>query len=94
MLDNIFYAKLLYFQQFNNFLWCILCEILASEVVFELDFSLGDIRHFLSLDFFPVFDNFINFEKIFLGMRANLGSGPCQDLVFYFFPVLAVTNNC
>ncbi len=76
LFDDLFDANFLNFQKFDDFSWGVGCEGVASEVFFELELGVGNVGHFLSLDFFSVFDDFVNLEEVFLGVRTDLGTSP------------------
>ena len=60
LFDNILDANFLNFQKFDDFFGGVGCEAIASKVFFEFELGVGDVWHFLSLDFFSVFDDFVN----------------------------------
>ena len=76
LFDDLFDANFLNFQKFDDFSWGVGCEGVASEVFFEFELGVGNVGHFLSLDFFSVFDDFVNLEEVFLGVRTYLGTSP------------------
>jgi hypothetical protein len=76
LFDDLLDANFLNFQKFDDFSWGVGCEGVASEVFFELELGVGNVGHFLSLDFFSVFDDFVNLEEVFLGVRTDLGTSP------------------
>ncbi len=93
LLNYIFDANLFDFQQLNYLFGSMSSQRITCEVFLELQFSFGNVRHFFSFYFFSVFHYFVDFQKIFLGMTADLGSCSIRDLILNFLPVLAVTNN-
>ena len=83
----------LYFEELDDFLRGVRCEAVTGEIFFQLEFSFGNVGHFLSFDLFPVLDNFVDFEEILLGMRTDLGTSPEGDLFLDFLPVFAEADN-
>jgi hypothetical protein len=69
------------------------CEAVTGEIFLQLELCFGNFGHFLALDLFPIFDNFVDFEEILLGMGTDLGTSPEGDLILDFLPVFAEANN-
>jgi hypothetical protein len=93
LFNYTFYANFLDFQQLNDLLRRMTCKCMTRKIFFQLKLCFGNFRHFLSFNFLSIFDNFVDFQKVFLGMRTNLSSSSENDLVLDFFPVFSVTNN-
>lgn len=66
---------------------------MTGEILLQLKFCVCNVRHFFPLDLLSVFDDFVDFEEIFLCMGPNLGSGSEGNLILDFLPVFSVANN-
>ncbi len=93
LLNYIFDANFFDFQQFDYLLRCMDCKVVTGKIFLQFELGFGNVRHFLSLDFFSVFDDFVDFQKVFLSMGTNLGSCSGSDLILDLFPVFSVAHN-
>lgn len=65
---------------------------LIVELPFDVEIGFGELL-VAAVGLFCVLVDFLKFVEELLGVRSNLGSRSSPNVLFYFFPVLAVLHD-